>query len=96
MTSSFQQHREKWRDCQSCLLNKCRNRVVMARGKLPSPILFIGEAPGESENVVGLPFVGPAGRLLDYPSVILPGDIPIQFAWSTIQHAINSGTVLRI
>ena len=37
-----------------------------------------------------------AGRLLDYPSVILPGDIPIQFAWSTIQHAINSGTVLRI
>lgn len=36
------------------------------------------------------------GRLLDYPSVILPGDIPIQFCWATIQHSINTGSILVV
>jgi DNA polymerase len=47
-------------------LCKHRTRVVVARGKIPAEILFIGEAPGTSEDVIGLPFVGPAGRLLDH------------------------------
>lgn len=64
--SVFQQHTTKWRDCDRCLLSKCRNRIVMARGRIPAQILFVGEAPGDSEDVVGLPFVGPAGRLLDH------------------------------
>lgn len=38
---------------------------MLARGQLPADVLFIGEAPGESEDVLGKPFVGPAGRLLD-------------------------------
>jgi len=40
--------------------------VVLARGRVPADILFVGEAPGASEDVVGSPFVGPAGRLLDH------------------------------
>jgi DNA polymerase len=39
--------------------------VVFARGKLPCDILFIGEAPGVSEDTIGKPFIGPAGKLLD-------------------------------
>ena len=42
-----------------------RKHVVLARGKIPCDVLFIGEAPGESEDVLGQPFVGPAGKLLD-------------------------------
>jgi len=38
---------------------------VLGRGRIPAPILFIGEGPGVSEDTLGLPFVGPAGKLLD-------------------------------
>jgi uracil-DNA glycosylase len=39
--------------------------VVLCRGRLPCDVLFVGEAPGVSEDVLGRPFVGPAGKLLD-------------------------------
>lgn len=38
---------------------------MLCRGRLPAPVLFIGEAPGPSEDVLGVPFIGPAGHLLD-------------------------------
>jgi DNA polymerase len=39
--------------------------LVTARGHVPCDILIIGEAPGASEDIIGRPFVGPAGILLD-------------------------------
>lgn len=51
--------------CTSCDLCRNRRNVVLFRGCLPCDILFIGEAPGESEDAIGVPFVGPAGRQLD-------------------------------
>ena len=56
---------EKWKDCRDCYLCETRNRIVFARGTIPADVLFLGEAPGESENVTGVPFDGPAGNLLD-------------------------------
>ena len=56
---------ERWKDCDRCPLHEHRTRIVLARGKVPCDVLFIGEAPGASEDVLGLPFVGPAGKLLD-------------------------------
>jgi len=38
---------------------------VLLRGAIPCDVLFLGEAPGTSEDVLGKPFVGPAGKLLD-------------------------------
>ena len=64
--TALQQHVEKWKDCTRCDLSANRQKVVIGRGSLPCDLLFIGEAPGDSENIVGKPFVGPAGRLLDY------------------------------
>ena len=55
----------KWKGCKKCPLHQIRDRVVLARGELPADILFIGESPGNSENVLGVPFVGPAGKLLN-------------------------------
>lgn len=63
--SRFALHVERWRSCTACPLCETRQQVVLARGKLPCDVLFIGEAPGESEDVLGAPFVGPAGQLLD-------------------------------
>lgn len=64
--SPFQRHKAKWIDCQRCSLCERRKHVVLVRGKIPAPVLFIGEAPGASEDVLGRPFVGPAGKLLDH------------------------------
>lgn len=61
----FELHVRDWDKCQRCELSQKRTRVVLCRGELPCDILFIGEAPGESENTLGRPFVGPAGKLLD-------------------------------
>lgn len=73
----WQQHVSQWKDCQRCSLCSGRARVVLARGTIPCRVLFIGEAPGESEDAIGQPFVGPAGHLLN--SIIaeaLPADAP--------------------
>lgn len=65
MTSRFKRHSERWSNCEECILHKSRKRVVLARGRVPAEVLFVGEAPGVSENVLGIPFCGPAGKLLD-------------------------------
>lgn len=61
----YQQHKQRWSNCHECPLCETRRHVVLARGTIPCDVLFIGEAPGESEDVLGKPFVGPAGQLLD-------------------------------
>ncbi len=59
------QHVEDWKDCQRCPLGKQRSNICLARGTLPCMVLFVGEAPGISEDAIGQPFVGPAGNRLD-------------------------------
>lgn len=51
--------------CEKCDLHKYRKNVVIGKGSLPSDILFIGEAPGKTEDYKGKPFVGVSGKLLD-------------------------------
>lgn len=63
--SKWLEHLEKWRECDLCPLSEGRFNIVLARGELPCDVMFIGEAPGASEDVLGRPFVGPAGKLLD-------------------------------
>jgi uracil-DNA glycosylase family 4 len=58
-------HYVKWHNCKRCDLCNSRKNVVLARGSLPCDVLFVGEAPGASEDVIGVPFVGPAGKVLD-------------------------------
>lgn len=52
-------------DCVSCELFRHRKRVVFGEGPIPADVLLVGEGPGEEEDGVGRPFVGPAGQLLD-------------------------------
>ncbi len=63
--SAWLDHVTKWRDCTRCPLSEQRSNIVLARGQVPCTVLLCGEAPGASEDALGLPFVGPAGRLLD-------------------------------
>jgi uracil-DNA glycosylase family 4 len=52
-------------NCQKCTLAKTRNRFVFGSGNPSASLMLIGEAPGEDEDLQGLPFVGKAGHLLD-------------------------------
>jgi len=52
-------------DCQQCRLAQTRRNVVPGVGTGQSGLLIVGLGPGYSEDLVGAPFVGPAGRLLD-------------------------------
>ena len=56
---------KNWLSCTRCRLHKTRRQVVLGRGVCPAEVLFIGEAPGKSENLIGEAFVGRAGRILD-------------------------------
>ncbi len=60
--STLQQH---CLACNRCSLSETRTRVVFGIGPETSPILFVGEGPGQQEDLQGEPFVGPAGQLLD-------------------------------
>lgn len=52
-------------ECQQCGLCRNRTNVVFGVGNKAADVMFIGEGPGEQEDLKGEPFVGPAGRLLD-------------------------------
>ncbi len=73
---------ERWKGCTACPLHKTRQHVVLARGSIPCRLLFVGEAPGESEDVLGKPFSGPAGHLLQYNIIdrAVPSDVTYALA----------------
>ncbi|MCE9649799.1 MAG: UdgX family uracil-DNA binding protein [Parvibaculum sp.] len=51
--------------CRRCQLYKNATQVVPGEGRAKARLMLVGEQPGDSEDVEGRPFVGPAGRLLD-------------------------------
>jgi uracil-DNA glycosylase len=56
---------EEIRLCTRCSLSQSRIHAVVYRGSLTPRVVFVGEAPGASEDREGVPFVGRSGRLLD-------------------------------
>jgi len=63
--TSIPQLREEAADCKRCDLWKTGTQTVFGEGKQTSTVMFIGEQPGDKEDLSGQPFVGPAGGLLD-------------------------------
>jgi len=51
--------------CTACPLYKHATQTVFGEGKPDADVVFVGEQPGDAEDVAGKPFVGPAGKLLD-------------------------------
>lgn len=52
-------------DCRGCELWRDARHVVFSQGRASAEIMLVGEQPGDREDAVGEPFVGPAGHLLD-------------------------------
>lgn len=55
----------KCKSCTKCPLSETRTNVVFGSGSRKAKLMFVGEAPGEKEDLSGIPFVGAAGKLLD-------------------------------
>jgi len=53
------------KDCKNCDLWKRSTQTVFGEGEASAKIMFVGEQPGNQEDLEGRPFVGPAGQLLD-------------------------------
>ncbi|TAK82149.1 MAG: uracil-DNA glycosylase [Betaproteobacteria bacterium] len=65
MVKSLEQLREDARACQDCPLWANATQTVFGAGDPHARVMLVGEQPGDEEDKKGLPFVGPAGRLLD-------------------------------
>ncbi len=62
---SWERLRAECGGCMRCELGKTRHNLVFGVGNEQADVMFIGEGPGEQEDLKGEPFVGPAGKLLD-------------------------------
>ena len=62
---SWEELEKKCMECRNCQLCQTRTNVVFGVGPRDADIMFIGEGPGEQEDLQGEPFVGAAGKLLD-------------------------------
>ena len=65
MAKSLKQLREDARGCRDCPLWANATQTVFGAGDPHARVVLVGEQPGDEEDRKGLPFVGPAGRLLD-------------------------------
>src|ERR1044071_3636646 len=62
---SIKNLQEAARGCRACPLWKTGTQTVFGEGSRHAKVVFVGEQPGNDEDLAGKPFVGPAGKLLD-------------------------------
>ena len=65
MTKTLEELRAECLECRRCGLCETRHNVVFGAGPDDAEVMFIGEGPGEQEDLQGAPFVGRAGKFLD-------------------------------
>ena len=65
MPLSWEELEQACRTCTKCDLHKTRTNCVFGYGSRTAKLMFVGEAPGEKEDLSGVPFVGAAGQLFD-------------------------------
>ena len=65
LQASWEALRAEAMGCIRCDLYKCATQTVFGEGPLDPRIFFVGEQPGDQEDLAGRPFVGPAGQLFD-------------------------------
>lgn len=65
LTRDWKAMKAKANACTRCDLYKCATQTVFGEGSLDARIVFVGEQPGDQEDLTGKPFVGPAGQLFN-------------------------------
>lgn len=83
---SLEQLKAATQRCRECPIGEFATQSVNGEGRLHAPLMFVGEQPGDQEDLQGHPFVGPAGKLLDraLESLGIPRDIV--FVSNAVKH----------
>ncbi|HXF09769.1 MAG TPA: UdgX family uracil-DNA binding protein, partial [Desulfuromonadaceae bacterium] len=74
------------RDCHACPLWKTGTQTVFGDGSRKARVIFVGEQPGNDEDLAGKPFVGPAGKLLDKALLEAGIDRDEVYVTNTVKH----------
>jgi DNA polymerase len=78
--------REAAADCKACPLWKTGTQTVFGEGAKSAAVMFVGEQPGDQEDLAGRPFVGPAGKLLDKALVEARIDREQTYVTNAVKH----------
>jgi uracil-DNA glycosylase len=78
--------REAAAGCKACDLWKSGTQTVFGEGAATAQIMFVGEQPGDREDIEGQPFVGPAGRLLDNALAEAEIDRKLAYVTNAVKH----------
>jgi uracil-DNA glycosylase family protein len=78
--------REAAAGCTACDLHKLGTQTVFGEGAKASEVMFVGEQPGDQEDLAGKPFVGPAGRVLDEAMVEAGIDRRKAYVTNAVKH----------
>ena len=78
--------REAAAGCQACPLWKSGTQTVFGEGSPDAEVMFVGEQPGDQEDLAGKPFVGPAGKLLDQALVEAGIDRDQTYVTNAVKH----------
>ena len=78
--------REAAAGCQACDLWRIGTQTVFGEGSRDADVMFVGEQPGDQEDLAGKPFVGPAGKLLDKAMVDAGIDRSKAYVTNVVKH----------
>jgi DNA polymerase len=84
--ASLEQAREAAAGCRACHLHENATQTVFGEGSANAEIVFVGEQPGDQEDLAGRPFVGPAGRLLDQALEQAGIDRKLAYVTNVVKH----------
>jgi uracil-DNA glycosylase len=84
--ASLPKLREAAAGCTACDLYKTGTQTVFGEGTRNAEVMFVGEQPGDQEDLAGKPFVGPAGRLLDEALVDAGIDRKTVYVTNVVKH----------
>ena len=80
MVETLEDIKREAEQCRKCPIGSRRKNMVFMRGSFRPKVVFVGEAPGRQEDLQGIPFCGPSGKLLDEQIArigLLPEDFTI-------------------
>ena len=83
---SWEDLRDSTAACRACPLHERATQAVLGEGPCDAPLMIIGEQPGDREDLVGRPFVGPAGQLLDRALAEAGLDRREAYVTNTVKH----------
>jgi uracil-DNA glycosylase len=83
---SIKELRTRARKCRACPLYKIGTQTVFGEGPSKARLVFVGEQPGDREDLTGKPFVGPAGQLLDRALVEAQIDRTHVYVTNAVKH----------